>query len=257
MGPRTNVLAIQNWAWYANLSIQALLIFTLYARGLAPRWPRWTACLGVELSRSILLLALGGPGKKIYFVAYAVAEPILLALLIASCFEIYGRRSARFISVGQVGRWLLAATLLLALLASLIATWLGSDAGWQAAALHLLALFRRSAILLLASFAVICYLLFRRYAVETAANAVVHNKSLAFYLLAGSLSMTVMSILGQTGIRYVNIGSLAAEACCYLAWIACLSRQGERDPVPVSDHSHDDIEAAAARWIETVRGLSR
>jgi hypothetical protein len=218
------------WAEHArlaNLAITALLLFTLWRRGITGRRPFFAAYLLGALLRGVILSFIPN-GRTLYGWVYLTTEPIIWLFYVLIVIEIFGSALRQYRGVAALSRWVLAALLLVSVTLSVISLVPDLNSDHPFPIVHLVTAAGRAICTSLALFLLGITLFFLSYPIPLSRNTIIHSAICSAYFLIGAAGYFVHNVVGPSSWAVVNLALVVITAATLLAWILFLRPEGER-----------------------------
>jgi hypothetical protein len=251
--------AFEQAFWYAALALQAGLLARLLTTRLYRSFPLFSAYLGLEWIRELVLLAFAPTASSgHYWVLWAWTEPLIILLEFAAVYEAVGRIGSTYPQLGRVGRFVvLACVVAAAIMAAFsIAGDIRTLDRWTGPVVIRHASFdvRRAASIGLAG-VIACVLgctLFWQSRMPR--NTRLHACLLCLLLAANGIAYTVLDyhLLSR---RNVSILTLGIACILFILWILKLSLAGEETPAPSRIVSDEEAGESRDRFRTLVRNV--
>lgn len=112
------ILPIEQFFWYANLILKVVLLWKLFAIGLAPRYKALCIAMILATARTLVLLPLKVNSLP-YAYVYLLSQPLLLLAYLFVALEIYGQVFEAYQGISFLGRGFVVAVFAVSITASL------------------------------------------------------------------------------------------------------------------------------------------
>ncbi|MEX2263126.1 MAG: hypothetical protein WD696_14315 [Bryobacteraceae bacterium] len=185
----------------------------------------------VSASRTAIMFPLS-IGRTLFPALYAwiwlISSPLMWALYVLVVFELYGLVLKNHPGLRTMGRWVLHASLSLAVVVSAIAiasAWNTKDVKQRAVFLYLT--LERGIDLCLALLLLLILAFLAWFPVPLAKNIVSHSFIFSAYFLSHTVALLVRNTGGESLTRMISTILLVVAAACQFAWLFLLSREGE------------------------------
>ena len=226
-----------DYTWLCLIIARLLAFARVLSRGRAYRW--FAAYLAADAARDAALFFLRGrssvPANPAYAWVWILGEPVLLALLVYSTFELVAKIPPHYRGFGNYGRAKLRMLLQLAIAAALLSSIIEARAYPWHLSIHTWLPLVITAKRLLTS-ALAAYLLFiaawlSRVPVPMQPNLLRHASLFAAYLsLEAGVTLWNMLFEHGRGAAGSNLVLTIGTCLLFLLWSALLTKKGEQSP---------------------------
>lgn len=226
---------VQYALWTISAGSQCLAFVALCARRLIRPYAFFSAYLACAAGSSLLLAAIGRVDAPSYAVAWVIAEPILLILLVGSVRELVRRFPERYPDFGSFGRAKLRRLLEIAVLIALISSLVEArERRWTYSLVTLIPIviaLKRIVTTVIAGYLMLLTLFTVRFPAPLERNLNIHMRLLTAYSsLASAIMLWQNTAAGGHGTGLSNIILLCGSSVLYGFWICLLTRIGEIPP---------------------------
>ncbi len=224
---------LQQGLWSFSFASECVAFLMIVGRGLARPYQWFTSYLGFGVLSTVIVRLIGKPGQTSYAVAWMIAQPIALGLLVLTTNEIVRKIPEHYRGFGEFGktrlRWLLKAAIIVAFVSSVIEA-AGPYWKWSLSTLlpFILTLGRITTstlavyLLLVAAFVAQVRVPFRR-------NLLIHSSLFGAYLWLQT-AVTLWAVILGHGTPVISNLLTAGSAVIFILWAALLTRSGEALP---------------------------
>ncbi len=222
------ILPLEQFFWYANLVLKVVLLWKLFAIGLAPRYRALCFAMILATVRTMVLLPLNVSSLP-YAYVYLLSQPLLLMAYIAVALEIYGQVFETYQGISILGRGFVVAAFAVSIAASL---WIHvTEFGVQSSPQKILSLYlagESALYVMLLVFLVALGLFLFWYPVPL-------RKNLLHYLLVFSVFFAASSFgiymgrqaPGGMGARLGSTLRMGVDTACLVCWVFLFRREWE------------------------------
>ena len=232
------IAALVSFFQFVTLLGSALTVIKLFTTGLYRRYRIFFSyfIVRVPYAASVLWLSQkkGPPGhagvnSDAFFFFFILTEPILMLLYILVVIELYGLVLERYKGLYTLGRWAMYASIVIAVLVSLLTLLpkIAASTPEPSKKLYYEIGAERGIDLALVIFILLIVLFLGRYPVPLSRNVVVHTGIYAVFFLSDTLVLLLRTVFGWTATDRFNLCFTILAAACSMAWWWLLSAKGE------------------------------
>ncbi len=223
----------QQTLWVIGVFLAAVLLVKLAYTGLYRFYFWFSAYLGLEVVRSLILFAVG-PKSDAYETIFLVTHPLSWLLSIMVVLELYSLALGNLPGIASLSRWVMSGSMAAAVALSALS--LSADLSRQAGSPRILALYsviERGLVFSLVLFLLLISIFLMWYPISIRRNVVVHATLYSIHFLSVSFFTFIRNLVGSRVTTQVSIVLVFVDCVCFTLWIAWLSREGEETKVVV------------------------
>lgn len=210
-------------------ALGAIVLLRLWRSSLLRCYPLFAISLSVSLLRTLLLLGRN-PYTDRYFEIWAATEPFLWASYILVAFEIHSRVLRSYRGIAVLGRRTMAIVLVLGAVAALLAGL--PEMNRQNILFPLLQgvlVAEKAVILNLLFFLLFLWGFLAWYPIPLRKNLKRYSLGYTIFFLSVAAGLFFRNVGGPQFTDWYNVGILAIQSICLMAWAVLLSPQGEAE----------------------------
>ena len=216
-----------NVLWVLEMTGKAALIVRLWSLGLdrTYRWFSWF--LRYTLAVAIVEFFVR-TGSTLYARIWFYSKPVEWTLGLLAVMELYALVMARYPGIATAGRWLVRATLPLAILVSVATLKLDFSNPLEKFPLLRLEMATHRTVVMAMALCVMLLLWFLlRFPIPLGRNVILHCSLYATYLSAEALGVLARNLLGTSASKPAYIGGAIVGIFCLCMWTLRMNRAGE------------------------------
>lgn len=242
--PRPDVL--ERCIWWLTIIGHLALYIRLRMTGLHHTYRFFSGYLLFRVVRAALLMGVPWGvsvferepnvpfATNAYGYLWAATEPVVWVFWVLVVLELYSLVLQNYKGIASLGRWVLLAGLVIALMVSALTLHVDlSNADQQFHVLRYFSVIDRGVVSSLVVFLLFISCFLAWYPVPLSRNVVVHCIVYAAYFLSLSLVVLLRNLTGNAVTQTVNILLSCVTLVCLVVWTALLNQQGERKAVRI------------------------
>lgn len=250
-----NVIPIEVFFWYASLVVKVILLWRLFALGLAQRYKALWLALIISCIRTLVLLPI--PVRSLaYTLTYFFTQPLLLLLYVLVALEIYGQVFESYQGISFLGRTFLGGTIAVSVVVSLLMHVSEFDftrEPFKILRFYLLGESSLFSILLLFLLGLTAFLFW--YPVPLRKNLLHYNLVFSVFFAAMSAGVHLRNFdPNGMGARFGSALRMGVETACLLAWVFLFRKEWEEQSTGIS---FSVTKAHQARVLQQLESMNR
>jgi len=213
----------------------AAAVVRLIYLNLAKRFPAFLAYLIFETVMSVYYGLLNQSSVQ-YFWSYLVLEPAECIFSIIAVRELFALTFDDYPGIRTVGRWMMYAGIVLALIVSLLLTgffWDSAASGRAHSGIFYFEASKRSVVFALALVIIAILLVLSKYPLHLSRDSVVSSAFFGVLFLSEASRLLVDSLAPKLHNDYVDWAEDVFATICLVAWAAMLRHEPHKAPEPV------------------------
>jgi hypothetical protein len=247
------IAALVSFFQIVTLVGSALTVIKLFTTGLYRRYRIFFSyfVIRVPYAASVLFFSQkkgpsnhAGLSSDAFFLFFIYTEPILMLFYILVVIELYGLVLERYKGLYTLGRWAMYASILIAVVVSLLTMLPKIAASTPEPSKRLFYEMgaERGIDLALVIFILLIVLFLSHYPVPLSRNVVVHTGIYAVFFLSDTLVLLLRTVFGWTASDGINLCITMLASACSIAWWLLLSAKGEAIQINAPQLRPDDEE---------------
>lgn len=219
---------LEHGLWLSSIVGYALVLFRLSWSGLLRTYRCFAFYLGVELSRSLLLLSVFVLDRKDYGWAFLLTAPVVWLAFILVVLELYSLVLKKYEGISTLSQWAMRVVLTIAVLVAILTLLpeMPPDAKrfeWLTVA----SLIERGVVSSLVVFLLIITAFLVWYPVPLSRNTILHTTLYSLYFLVTAVGLFWRDMTSYEMTRQMSTTLMALTNVCLLLWLVFLRRSGE------------------------------